>query len=44
MYSFFNGIYKKDGTHDGRPIYREVRKSSSKLEGHFETIKGAEIR
>ncbi|KAL7537721.1 hypothetical protein ACHAWF_005887 [Thalassiosira exigua] len=27
VFSYFNGFYEKDGTHAGRPIYRERRKS-----------------
>ena len=42
IYSYFNGIYRKTGrTHDGRPVYRELRKSEPE---DFETIQGAEIR
>lgn len=26
VYAFFNGVYEKEGFHDGRPIYRERRK------------------
>src|SRR5210317_2240311 len=30
IYPYFNGVYKQDGTsHDGRPVYVEMRKSDS---------------
>jgi len=42
VYSYFNGVYIKDGTHAGRPIYREMRKfDSSPYEG---LVVPAEIR
>jgi len=41
VYSYFNGQYKQNGTHAGRPVYQEMRKSSV---SPFETIIGAEIK
>mmetsp|Transcript_20106 Transcript_20106/g.36329 ORF Transcript_20106/g.36329 Transcript_20106/m.36329 type:complete len:387 (-) Transcript_20106:335-1495(-) len=41
VYSYFNGVYKQDGVHAGRPIYREMRKS---MDTPFETKIGAEIK
>ncbi|KAL7554378.1 hypothetical protein ACHAWF_018209 [Thalassiosira exigua] len=33
VFSYFNGFYEKDGTHAGRPIYRERRKHDRMLYG-----------
>eukprot|EP00579_Thalassiosira_antarctica_P007523 CAMPEP_0201903964 /NCGR_PEP_ID=MMETSP0902-20130614/55751_1 /ASSEMBLY_ACC=CAM_ASM_000551 /TAXON_ID=420261 /ORGANISM="Thalassiosira antarctica, Strain CCMP982" /LENGTH=287 /DNA_ID=CAMNT_0048438033 /DNA_START=945 /DNA_END=1808 /DNA_ORIENTATION=- len=41
VYSYFNGHYKQNGTHAGRPVYQEMRKSSV---SPFVTIIGAEIK
>ena len=30
VFSYFNGVYEQDGTHRGRPIYRERRKFDNK--------------
>ncbi len=42
FYSFFNGVYKHNGTfHDGRPVYWEQRKSD---DGDFKTKVPAKIK
>jgi hypothetical protein len=44
VFSYFNGVYEQDGTHHGRPIYRERRKFDN---GPFDSTWGtvpAEIR
>eukprot|EP00580_Thalassiosira_gravida_P005882 CAMPEP_0201654886 /NCGR_PEP_ID=MMETSP0493-20130528/45732_1 /ASSEMBLY_ACC=CAM_ASM_000838 /TAXON_ID=420259 /ORGANISM="Thalassiosira gravida, Strain GMp14c1" /LENGTH=425 /DNA_ID=CAMNT_0048131459 /DNA_START=779 /DNA_END=2056 /DNA_ORIENTATION=- len=42
VYSYFNGVYKQNGsTHDGRPVYQELRKNYG--EGDFETKVPAKI-
>ena len=41
VYSYFNGVYKHSGTHAGRPVYREMRKS---MDTPFETKIGALIK
>ena len=30
VFSYFNGVYVQDGTHEGRPLYKEMRKFDSK--------------
>jgi hypothetical protein len=30
VFSYFNGVYEQDGTHRGRPVYRERRKFDNK--------------
>ena len=40
VYSYFNGVYKRDGVYAGRPVYTEMRKSDFKP---YETIIGASI-
>ena len=37
----FVAVYQQDGTHDGRPVYRELRKIS---DTHFERKVGATIK
>ena len=42
VYSYFNGIYEKNGTHDGHPIYTERRKSDRKA--YATTGKPAQVK
>eukprot|EP00571_Detonula_confervacea_P010374 CAMPEP_0172301852 /NCGR_PEP_ID=MMETSP1058-20130122/3671_1 /TAXON_ID=83371 /ORGANISM="Detonula confervacea, Strain CCMP 353" /LENGTH=597 /DNA_ID=CAMNT_0013012139 /DNA_START=29 /DNA_END=1819 /DNA_ORIENTATION=+ len=41
VYSHFNGVYQKNGTHDGRPVYQETRKFDRRP---YEEIVPAEIK
>ena len=41
MYSYFNGVYVQDGTHAGRPVYKERRKFDRT---EYEGLDPAEIR
>jgi hypothetical protein len=44
VFSYFNGVYEQDGTHRGRPVYRERRKFDNKpFDSTWGTIP-AEIR
>ena len=40
VYSYFNGVYKRDGVYAGRPVYTEMRKSDFEP---YETKIGASI-
>ena len=42
VFAYFNGVYTQDGTHEGRPVYRERRKSNHAE--NFDTIVPAKIK